>query len=145
MRRASATPLGLSSSSGQGEAAVGTSGSLGDGGTGIVPEKALLGHTVRSSVPAQFWGNNVSSSAVPDASLALAASSQGPLPLLAGSGLSRPHLVLAAQAVPMPKRALLPGMPSWSGDQGGLVRPTLTSSAEAVWPRLEDRLPGRLP
>ncbi|GLC48396.1 hypothetical protein PLESTB_000092700 [Pleodorina starrii] len=108
---------------------------------GIVPEKAALAHQIRRTVPAQYWGLSVASASAPDAALASSVSEPAPLPLLAGSGLSRPHLVLATQAVKLPGRPSLPGLPSVCHDQGGVVldRILAHSGGDSWWAALSGR------
>ncbi|GFR49454.1 hypothetical protein Agub_g11514 [Astrephomene gubernaculifera] len=87
----------------------------------LVPEKAMLGHQIRSTVAAQYWGPSVASTSAPDGSGAMSISDPSPLPLLVGSGLSRPHLILATQALKLPGQPSPPGLPSFCGSQGGMV------------------------
>ncbi|KAG2446766.1 hypothetical protein HYH02_008327 [Chlamydomonas schloesseri] len=107
----------------------------------LVPEKAAMGHQIRSIVPAQFWGASVASASSPDGALASAVCDPAPLPLLAGAGLSRPHLVLATQALKLPGRPSLVGMPSVCQGQGGLVvdRVLAHSGGDGWWAVLSGR------
>ncbi|GIL83435.1 hypothetical protein Vretimale_11203 [Volvox reticuliferus] len=108
---------------------------------GIVPEKATLARQIRRTVPAQYWGLSLASASVPDGALVSSVSDPAPLPLLAGSGLSRPHLTLATQAIKLPGRPPLPGLPSVCHDQGGLVLDRIIAhgSGDSWWAALSGR------
>ncbi|GLI59802.1 hypothetical protein VaNZ11_001767 [Volvox africanus] len=108
---------------------------------GIVPEKATLANQIRRTVPAQYWGLSVASASAPGGAMVSSVSNPAPLPLLTGSGLSRPHLTLATQAVKLPGRPSLPGLPSVCHDQGGLVLDRIIGhgSGESWWVALNGR------
>lgn len=111
----------LGSSNANGSASSGGTAGAPGRGLAVVPEKAAMGHNIRSTVPAQYWGAHVASATAPDGAVFTAVADPAPLPLLSGSGLSRPHLVLATQAVSLPGRPSLPGLPSLCQEQGGAV------------------------
>ncbi|KAG2494117.1 hypothetical protein HYH03_007755 [Edaphochlamys debaryana] len=101
----------------------------------------MVGHQIRSTIPAQYWGTSVASASAADGALASSISDPAPLPLLAGSGLSRPHLVLATQALKLPGKPGLPGLPSLCQGQGGVVLDRVLAhlSGEQWWAALSGR------
>lgn len=82
----------------------------------IVPEKQLLRRELTSSFGSRFWLQPVLTPARVEGRSWTKAAGVGPLPLLSPTGISRSQLLVASAAAGMP------GLPSWSTKQGGLVR-----------------------
>ena len=85
----------------------------------IVPERCLLTNDIANSFSGQFWGQRLTTASVPDSWTTNAPGGPCPLPLCSPSGLSRPQLLVAAQALPGPIQ--IPGLVSYCTAQGGWV------------------------